>query len=99
MLDIMLQYITESELVYLARVAFGGLLGLCIGIERSRRQKEAGMATHFIVACAATLLTCISLWFKKDAGDLGDGSRVAAQIVLQFFRLRFYAVFSVCRLI
>lgn len=81
MLEIMLQYITESELVYLARVAFGGLLGLCIGIERSRRQKEAGMATHFIVACAATLLTCISLWFKKDAGDLGDGSRVAAQIV------------------
>lgn len=75
------QYFTEVELVYLTRVVVGGLLGLCIGIERSRRQKEAGMATHFIVACAATLLTCISLWFKKDAGDLGDGSRVAAQIV------------------
>ena len=79
--ETLLQYVAESEFVYLTRVAIGGLLGLCIGFERSRRQKEAGMATHFIVACAAALLTCISLWFKKDAGDLGDGSRVAAQIV------------------
>ena len=75
------QFFTEVELVYLFRVVIGGILGCCIGIERSKRQKEAGIGTHFIVACAATLLTCISLWFKKDAGDMGDGARIAAQIV------------------
>ena len=75
------QFVSAIELEYLFRVMIGGMLGLCIGIERSRRQKEAGMATHFIVACAASLLTCISLWFKKDAGDMGDGARIAAQIV------------------
>lgn len=77
----LMQFVSTFELVYIMRVLIGGLLGLCIGIERSRRQKDAGMGTHFIVACAASLLTCISLWFKKDAGDLGDGARIAAQIV------------------
>lgn len=75
------QWMSNTEIDYLSRVMIGGLLGLCIGIERSRRQKDAGMGTHFIVACAASLLTCISLWFKTDAGDLGDGARIAAQIV------------------
>ncbi|MBP3594371.1 MAG: MgtC/SapB family protein [Lachnospiraceae bacterium] len=75
------QFVPTSELEYLIRVLVGALLGFCIGIERSRRQKEAGMGTHFIVASASALLTCISLWFKKDAGDLGDGARIAAQIV------------------
>ena len=77
----LVQFVTASECEYFIRVLVGGFLGLCIGIERSKRQKEAGMGTHFIVAIAATLLTCISLWFKKDAGDMGDGARVAAQIV------------------
>lgn len=75
------RFVSVTQLEYLFRVMIGGLLGLCIGIERSRRQKEAGMGTHFIVACASALLTCVSLWFKKDAGDMGDGARIAAQIV------------------
>ena len=77
----MMQLISKVEFDYFVRVMIGGCLGLCIGIERSRRQKDAGMVTHFIVACASSLLTCISLWFKTDAGDLGDGARIAAQIV------------------
>ncbi len=66
------------ELNYFLKIFIGGLLGLAVGIERSRRQKEAGKATHFVVGCASTLLTCISLWFK-DVG--GDSARIAAQIV------------------
>ena len=76
-----MKLISVSEFIYFIRVLLGGFLGLCIGMERRKRQKEAGIATHFIVAIAATLLTCISLWFKKDAGDMGDGARIAAQIV------------------
>lgn len=69
------------ELNYILKVFIGGLLGLIIGTERSRRQKEAGKATHFVVGCASALLTCISLWFKENGTDLGDGARIAAQIV------------------
>ena len=68
------------EVVYLLRVLLGGALGLILGIERSRRQKEAGLAPHFVVGLAATLMTCLSLWFKEVA-DLGDGARIAAQVV------------------
>lgn len=77
----LMKFITVSEFEYFIRVLLGGFLGFCIGLERRKRQKEAGIATHFIVAIAATLLTCISLWFKKDAGNMGDGARIAAQIV------------------
>ena len=68
------------ELTSMIQVLVGGLLGLAVGIERSRRQKEAGKATHFVVGAASTLLTCISLWFKEN-GNYGDGARIAAQIV------------------
>ena len=62
------------ELTSMIQVLVGGLLGLAVGIERSRRQKEAGKATHFVVGAASTLLTCISLWFKEN-GNYGDGGK------------------------
>lgn len=67
----------QQQLIYLLRVAVGGVLGLVIGIERSHRQKEAGMATHFTVGLASTLFTCIS----QQMESVGDGARIAAQIV------------------
>ena len=91
------QFISEFELEYLTRVMIGGILGIFMGIERSHRQKEAGIGTHFIVACAAALLTCISLWFKKDAGDMGDGARIAAQIVSGVGFLGAGMIFSAAR--
>lgn len=69
------------ELNYILKILIGGLLGMCMGIERSRRQKEAGIATHFIVGCAATLLTCVSLWFREIGSDFNAAARIAAQIV------------------
>ena len=65
------------EVVYLLRVLLGGLFGLLFGIERSRRQKEAGMATHFIVGASAALFTCLSIVMH----EVGDGARIAAQVV------------------
>lgn len=69
------------ELNYFLKILIGGALGLILGIERSRRQKEAGMATHFVVATASTLLTCVSLWFKETGSDYNAAARIAAQIV------------------
>ena len=69
----------ENELIALMRVVIAGLLGLVIGFERSRRQKEAGLATHFIVAAASALFTCISTSLVTTVGV--DGERIAAQVV------------------
>ena len=69
------------ELNFILKILIGGLLGFALGIERSRRQKEAGMATHFIVGSAATLLTCVSLWFLEIGSDYNAAARIAAQIV------------------
>lgn len=65
----------STEAIYLLRVLLAGLCGICLGLERSRRLKEAGLRTHFIVACAAAMLMTISLSFSTDT------ARIAAQIV------------------
>ena len=70
----------ENELIALMRIVIAGLLGLVIGYERSRRQKEAGLATHFIVAAASALFTCISTSLVTTGAGL-DGERIAAQVV------------------
>ncbi|MDE7454569.1 MAG: MgtC/SapB family protein [Clostridia bacterium] len=72
-------FVWQTELVYLIRVLFAGLLGFIIGVERSHRQKEAGMGTHFTVGLASALFTCISIKIGEIAD--GDGARVAAQVV------------------
>jgi len=69
----------QTELVYLLRITLAGVLGFIIGVERSHRQKEAGMGTHFTVGLASALYTCISIKIGEIAD--GDGARVAAQVV------------------
>ena len=66
----------QTELTFLFRILIGGILGFLIGLERSHRQKEAGMGTHFTVGLAAALFTCISFIFAPH----GDAARVAAQV-------------------
>lgn len=69
----------DDELIALFRILIAGLLGLVMGFERKRRQKEAGLATHFIVASASALFTVISTSLKQTAGV--DGERIAAAVV------------------
>lgn len=69
----------QTELVYLFRIVLAGVFGFIIGVERSHRQKEAGMGTHFTVGLASALFTVISIKVGEIAG--GDGARVAAQVV------------------
>lgn len=61
--------------IYLLRIFIAGILGFSLGIERTIRQKEAGIRTHFIVGTAAALIMTISLSFQNDS------ARIAAQIV------------------
>lgn len=78
---------------FFLRVIIAALCGGCIGFERSRRFKEAGIRTHIIVCCAAATMMIISKYGFADLygydtpegffyGDRGaDSARIAAQIV------------------
>ncbi|MBQ2144582.1 MAG: MgtC/SapB family protein [Oscillospiraceae bacterium] len=63
------------------------ILGMLIGIERSKRFKEAGVRTHIVVCCGAALCMIVSKYGFADLGGILDGSRtsdparLAAQVV------------------
>lgn len=73
------------------RLLVACLCGACIGFERSRRFKEAGIRTHIIVCCAAALIMIVSKYGFVDltlpdgamfSGTRGaDPARIAAQVV------------------
>jgi len=78
-----------AQLEYLFRVLLAGICGIAIGWERKNRSKEAGVRTHFVVACGAALIMVISKYafFDVIVSDLYQGfdvrldpSRVASTI-------------------
>lgn len=78
-------------LIYLIRILAATLCGAIIGLERTKRSKEAGIRTHCIIACAAALIMIISKYgFADLLNEMGaftqgtrgaDPSRIAAQVV------------------
>lgn len=73
----------QFELLF--RIFMAGLCGAVVGYERKRRQKEAGIRTHFIVALGAAVFAVVSKYGFLDIiyleGASVDVSRVAASIV------------------
>lgn len=65
----------KEESIYLLRIVVAGLCGIFLGAERSRRLKEAGIRTHFVVACGSALMMAVSISFQTDQ------ARIAAQVV------------------
>ena len=80
-------YMTWGDnLEFLIRVLLAGLLGILIGLERSRRQKDAGIRTHCIIAVTSAAIMLLSKYAFMDvesvAGVTGsDPARLAAQVV------------------
>lgn len=75
----------------LLRIAVAAVCGWLVGVERSRRFKDAGVRTHCMVACSAALLMIISKYGFADLA-MADGSffpgargadaaRIASQVV------------------
>lgn len=81
----------QMNLVFAFRIILAGLCGFLLGIERSRRFKEAGVRTHMIVCCAATLMMIISKYAFSDpivvngeviiGAKMADPARIAAQVI------------------
>ena len=84
------QFTLAQHLDLCLRLVISCLCGAAIGIERSRRFKEAGIRTHIIVCCASALMMVVSKYGFVDlvkngmdyAGTKGaDPARIAAQVV------------------
>jgi len=79
--------VNGNNFEYLLRIVVACLCGGLIGLERSHRQKEAGIRTHIILALAAAMIMIVSKYGFFDITGLGidslraDGSRVAANVV------------------
>lgn len=67
------------------RIILAGACGALLGIERSRRQKDAGIRTHIIMAMGAALAMLVSKYGFMDMPLLetmrADGSRIASNIL------------------
>ena len=67
------------------RVLLAGICGSLIGMERSRRQKEAGVRTHMLVAMGAALAMVISKYGFADVVIYNsiqiDASRIASNVM------------------
>ena len=77
-------------LEFLIRILVSCFCGACIGDERTKRLKEAGIRTHIIVCCAASLTMIISKYGFVDMSSATeffpgthstDPARLAAQII------------------
>lgn len=82
--------LTETlQLNLIFRIMFAGICGMIIGLERKNRSKEAGIRTHFVVACGAALMMVVSKYAFFDIISKGiyegvevrlDPSRIASTI-------------------
>ena len=86
-------YLPESTLTlydnleFLIRLLLSAGLGALVGLERSKRQKEAGVRTHCIIPCTSALFMILSKYAFVDTAIGADGlrgadpARIAAQVV------------------
>ncbi len=70
---------------YIIRMLVASICGGIIGLERSRRQKDAGIRTHMIVALGAAMIIIVSKYGFFDIlqyeGLRADASRIASNVV------------------
>lgn len=77
----------ERNLIFILRIVVAALCGMFVGLERSKRQKDAGIRTHMVVSMGAALMMIVSKYGFMDLAiesmgmKITDGSRIAAQIV------------------
>ncbi len=85
------QFSLAQNCDFFLRILVACLCGVGIGMERSKRSKEAGVRTHSIVCCGSALLMIVSKYGFVDMVDASgvlysgvrsaDAARIAAQVV------------------
>ena len=72
--------LTWVTLEYIIRIILACICGGLIGLERTKRFKEAGIRTHIILAMGSAIFVIISKYGFNDVAHF-DAARVAAQII------------------
>ena len=91
MLSGLTNYLPETALTvfdnleFFIRIVLAAILGALVGLERSKRQKEAGVRTHCIIACTSALFMILSKYAFVDLVGVdglrgADPARIAAQV-------------------
>ncbi|MBO7728454.1 MAG: MgtC/SapB family protein [Oscillospiraceae bacterium] len=77
-----------QNLEFVIRILVACMCGFVLGVERSRRFKEAGVRTHMIVCVGAALIMIVSKYGFEDLSTeiyngtrAADPARLAAQVV------------------
>ncbi len=77
--------ICSWEWEYMLRLVVACMCGACVGFERSRRFKDAGVRTHVMVTLGAALVMVVSKYGFQDVQAFEnlkvDASRIAANVV------------------
>ena len=92
MLSGLTNYLPETALTvfdnleFFIRIVMAAILGALVGLERSKRQKEAGVRPHCIIACTSALFMILSKYAFVDLVGVdglrgADPARIAAQVV------------------
>ena len=92
MLSGLTNYLPETALTvfdnleFFIRIVLAAILGALVGLERSKRQKEAGVRTPCIIACTSALFMILSKYAFVDLVGVdglrgADPARIAAQVV------------------
>jgi putative Mg2+ transporter-C (MgtC) family protein len=68
----------SPDLTMALRLLLSAILGACIGFQRERAGKPAGMRTHMLICIGATLYTLVGVF---AFGGSVDPSRMAAGVV------------------
>ena len=75
-----------DNLEFLIRIVISAVFGIFIGLERTKRQKGAGIRTHCIIAVTSAAFMILSKYAFLDVGAVlgdraADPARMAAQVV------------------
>ena len=76
-----------TEFYYILRILLAGICGIVVGFERRNRSKEAGIRTHFIVACGAAMIMIVSKYAFSDIGLITSKMSGAADVRLDPSRI------------
>lgn len=63
------------------RLFLAVVIGGCIGMERGRHGRAAGLRTHILVCLGATLTTLLGLFVHYQLGFANDPLRMGAQVI------------------
>lgn len=63
------------------RLVLAVILGGCIGSERGRHGRAAGLRTHILICVGAAMTSLTGLFVSETVGDSGDVFRISAQVI------------------